>query len=250
MSALAFRDGLRLPVIVAPMFLVSGPDLVVAASRAGLVGAFPAPNARTVGDLDAWCGDVARRAGDATWALNLVCHRSYDRLDAELEVVDVHRPPVVITALGSPEAVVDRVHRYGGVVLADVGTPTHARRAAEAGADGLVLVCAGAGGHTGRYSPFAFVRDVRRWWDGPLVMAGAVTDAAGIRAAEALGADLVYMGTRFLACRESLISDRYRRMVLDAGLSDVVLSDRITGVPANWLAASLAQATDGANGRV
>lgn len=237
-------ERLRLPVIAAPMFLVSGPDLVTRASNAGIIGAFPAPNARTVEDLDRWCAQIAGRVAPdaAPWAINLVCHRSYDRLPAELEVVARHRPEVVITALGSPARVLDQVHAYGGFVLADVAQPRQAHKALEAGADGLVLLCAGAGGHTGSYSPFAFVREVRRWWDGPLVMSGAVADAHGIRAAQALGADLVYMGTRFLATRESLVSDEYRAMVVGAGLTDIVVSAEITGVPASWLKASLAQA--------
>jgi nitronate monooxygenase len=237
----AILSRLRVPVIAAPMFLVSGVDLVTAACREGVVGAFPAPNARTIDELDDWCTRVAAGlAPDAApWALNLVAHRSYARLAEELAVVSAHRPPIVVTALGSPAAAIEAVHAYDGLVLADVSTTAHAEKALAAGADGLVLVCAGAGGHTGGYNPFAFVHEVRREFSGPVALAGGICDGRAVAAARLLGADLAYVGTRFIATRESLVGDAYRQMVADCALADVVLSSRVTGAPANWLRPSL-----------
>jgi len=244
-------DRLRIPVIAAPMFLVSGVDLVLAACRAGVIGAFPAPNARTVDELDAWCTQVRAGLGvdDTLWALNVVAHRTYVRLDEEVEVIAAHRPPIVITALGSPRRVIDVVHGYGGVVFADVSTTTYAERAVTAGADGLVLVCAGAGGHTGSYSPFAFVHEVRAGFDGPIVLSGGICDGRAIAAARVLGADLAYVGTRFIPTRESMVAQAYREMVVACGLGDLVVSDALTGAPASWIRASLeasGEATTGA----
>jgi nitronate monooxygenase len=237
---------LRLPLIVAPMFLISGPDLVIAAGKAGGMGAFPAPNARTLDELRAWLERIDReliaidKAG--MWAINLIMHASYDRFDAELDLVCQHRPRLVITALGSPRRVVDRVHGYGGAVYADVISPDQARKALDAGADGLVLVAAGAGGHTGKFSPFAFVEEVRAFWDGPLVLGGAIGSARALRAARMLGADLVYMGTRFIAARESLVSDDNRAMLVRASMVDIVTTAAVSGVPANWMKESLDRA--------
>jgi nitronate monooxygenase len=234
-------ERLRLPVIAAPMFLVSGVELVLGACRAGVIGSFPAPNARTIEELDAWCRQIAGGLGDgdAPWALNVVAHRTYTRLEEECEVLAVHRPPLVITALGSPERLIDTVRGYGGLVLADVSLIKHARKALDAGVDGLVLVCAGAGGHTGVYNPFAFTHEVRRFFDGPLVVSGGVSDGRAVAAVRALGADLAYVGTRFITTRESLVSDEYREMVVNCGLDDIVLTDSVTGIPANWMRPSL-----------
>ena len=191
-----FTDNMALPVFVAPMFLVSGPELVVAACRAGLGCAFPAPNARTLDDLRDWLHtistDVAALRAAAgpggrvgPWSLNMVVHRTYRRLAAEVELVQEYKPPVVVTALGSPKAVIDAVHAYGGLVFADVTSVSFARKAAESGVDGLVLVGAGAGGHTGPISGFAFVAEVRRFWDGPIALAGALGAGRAVRAAGA-----------------------------------------------------------------
>lgn len=237
-----------LPLIVAPMFLVSGPDLVLAACRAGVIGSFPAPNARTPEILDEWLTHLtAELAADsavkiAPYAANLVVHRSYKRRDADLEVVVKHQAPIVITALGSPRDVVEAVHGYGGLVFADVNSVKFARKAAEAGVDGLILVAAGAGGHTGEMTGFAFVEAVREFWDGYLVLAGGLSTGRAIRAAQTLGADLAYMGTRFIATEESLASDDYRQMLVSATVEDLVLSDALTGIPANWLIPSLKKA--------
>jgi nitronate monooxygenase len=238
---------MTLPVIVAPMFLISGPDMVIAACRAGVIGCFPAPNARELDTLDAWCARIARETGGAAtncapWALNLIAHSSYARFADELEIVKRHKPPLVITALGSPVRVLDTVHAYGGLVFADVSRPVHARKAIEAGADGLVLVSAGAGGHTGSYSPFAFVAEVRRFWPGPIVLSGAISDARSILAAQALGADFAYMGTRFLAAQESLGEPDRKAMTIAVSMEDIVTSAAVTGVPANWMLPSLTAA--------
>lgn len=246
----ALRGGLRLPLIAAPMFLVSGPELVLAACAAGIGGALPAPNARTIEALDDWLRRIAQgiaelqRAGGRVgpWALNLVTHSTYDRLGAELELVERYRPPLVISALGSPVPVVDRVHAYGGLVIADVNSVPLARKAAGAGVDGLALICAGAGGHTGKISAWAFVPAVRQFFDGLVVVGGSIGTGGGVRAAELLGADLVYAGTPFIAARESLASDRYRDMVVRATLEDLVLSRALTGADAYYLRESIVAA--------
>ncbi len=247
----ALRAGMRLPLIAAPMFLVSGPDLVIAACRAGIGAAFPAPNARSVAILDQWLGRIvaettqAREAAPGTvgpWSLNLVTHRSYDRLDAELELVDRHRPPLVITALGSPAAVVERVHRYGGKVFADVSSLAFARKAVAAGVDGLVLVTAGAGGHTGKISPFAFVDALRDFYDGVIVLGGSIGTGGAVRAAELIGADLAYAGTPFIVAQESLAAQAYRDMVVRASLEDLVLTKTFSGADAWYLRESIVAA--------
>ena len=248
----ALRQQLSLPLICAPMFLVSGPDLVVATCRNGVIGSFPAPNARPLDVLDAWMARVARELDDARraepaariapWSINLVVHSSYDRLPAELELVQRHRPPIVITALGSPARVVEGVHAYGGLVLADVGSIAMARKAAQAGVDGLILVSSGAGGHTGSVSPFVFVEAVRQFFDGIVVLAGGLCTGAAIRAAEIAGADLADIGTLFIAARESLAADDYRQMVVEAGVDDLVLTKAFTGANAYYLRRSIERA--------
>lgn len=235
----------RLPVIAAPMFLVSGVDLVSAACRAGVIAAFPAPNCRKLEDLDAWMTHFNAMAAEsptaAPWAANLVVHRSYDRRAQELELVVKHRAPLVITALGSPRELVESVHGYGGLVFADVISPRYAKKAIDAGVDGLVLVGAGAGGHTGNITGFAFVDAVRAFWDGLVVLGGGIASGRGVRAAQTLGADLAYVGTRFVATRESMAAPEYKQMLVEATAEDLVLSDGITGVNASWLKASLAR---------
>ena len=242
----ALQAKLRLPVIVAPMFLISGPELVIAAGKAGIIGAFPAPNARTIDVLDDWLGQItaelsaAGRAG--MWAINMIVHATYERFDAELDLICRYQPDIVITALGSPARPLDRIHGYGGRVFSDVITPLQAKKAIDAGADGLILVAAGAGGHTGLYSPFALVDEVRGFWDGPLVLGGGIGNARGIAAAQLLGADFAYMGTRFIAAPESLVSDDNRAMLVRARLSDIVTTAAITGVASNWMRESLERA--------
>ncbi len=235
--------GLSLPVIAAPMFLVSGPRLVTAVCRAGVVGAFPFPNARDIGTLDQWLGqltdDVTQHPGAAPFAVNLTTHKTYDRLADEIALLENHKPAVVITALGSPAPVIETVQRYGGVVIADVNSVPLARKAAALGVDGLALVSAGAGGHTGSLTGFAFVSEVREFFDGLVVLAGGIASGAGIAAAQVLGADLCYLGTPFIVADESLASAEYRNMVVAATPQDLVLSDKLTGAPAYYLRASL-----------
>lgn len=242
----ALIRNLKLPAIAAPMFLVSGPELVIAASKAGIVGSFPTPNARTTDILENWMGQIVEALADdpdaAPWAANLVVHPSNGRLADDLACVIRHKAPLVITALGSPQRVVEAIHGYGGIVFADVNSVGFARKAVAAGVDGLVLVAAGAGGHTGQTAGFAFVEEVRRFWDGPIVLGGAISTGRAIRAAEVLGADLAYLGTSLIACSESLADPAYKQMVVAAGAEDIVPSKGITGVTANWLRPSLIKA--------
>ena len=247
----SLRTGMRLPLMAAPMFLVSGPDLVIAACRAGIGGSFPAPNARSIEILDEWLGRVVRETAQAReaapgtvgpWSLNLVTHSSYDRLGAELDLVDRHRPPLVITALGSPASVVRRVHAYGGKVFADVSNLAFARKAADTGIDGLVLVSSGAGGHTGKISPFAFVDAVREFWNGVVVLGGSLGSGGAVRAAELIGADLAYAGTPFIVAQESMAAAAYRDMVVRASLEDLVLTRTFTGADAWYLRESIVAA--------
>jgi len=234
-------DRLRLPVVAAPMFLVSGPEMVIAAARAGIVGAFPTPNLRTAQELDRWMAQIAAETAEAPglWAANLVTHSSNARLADDLALVAKYRPPLVITALGSPAPAIETVHGYGGKVLADVITVQLARKAAAAGADGLVCVSAGAGGHTGFLSPFAFISALRAEFDGLICVGGGIGDGAGVAGAVAAGADLVYMGTRFLAAEESMAVAAYKDMVIASALEDLLVSPAVTGTPASWLIPSL-----------
>lgn len=240
---------LRLPVVAAPMFLVSGPDLVVAACRAGIVGAFPTPNARPIEALESWMRDITERLAQARdelgaarvgpWCANLVTHSSNTRLPEDLALVAKYQPPVVVTALGSPKPAIEVVHRYGGLVLADVTNLTLARKAVAAGADGLACISAGAGGHTGTLSPFAFVGAVRAFFDGLIVVGGGISDGWGVAGAVACGADLVYMGTRFIPTLESMADPAYKHMLVDSTVDDLIVSAGITGTPASWLKPSL-----------
>ncbi|MGV9010477.1 NAD(P)H-dependent flavin oxidoreductase [Brevundimonas sp.] len=234
-------DTLRLPVFAAPMFLVSGPEMVIAACKSGIGGAFPTPNCRTVEDLDQWMGRItdALAPGDAPWIANMITHSTNTRLTEDLRLIAEYKPPVVITALGSPRPVMETVKAYGGLVFADVISMKLARKAAEAGVDGLACVSAGAGGHTGHLTPFAFISAVRDFFDGYIAVGGGVGDGAGIAGAVAAGADFVYMGTRFLATEESMAQPAYKQMVVEAGPDDLVVSAAVTGTPASWLKASL-----------
>jgi len=244
---------LRVPLVAAPMFLVSGPDLVIAAGQAGALAAFPTLNARTPDDLDAWLARIMHECAGAPGvpAANLILHASNPRRDADLERVVGHRVPVVIASVGSPAPVVDPVHRYGGLVISDVASVRHARKAADAGADALVLLTAGAGGNTGWLNPFAFVDEVRRFFDGPLLVAGGITHGRQIAALQTAGADLAYVGTPFIAAHESLASDGYKTALIEAGADDIVTTDAVTGIPANFLRSSLvAQGIVDADGRV
>lgn len=230
---------MRLPVFAAPMFLISGPDLVIAACKAGIVGAFPTPNCRTVDQLDQWMTRIAAEVGSAPWCANLVTHSTNARLADDLALIAKHKPPFVVTALGSPRPAAETVRAYGGTLIADVTTPTLARKALAAGADGLACICAGAGGHTGTLSPFAFASAVRQFHQGPLIIGGGISDGAGIAGAIAAGADYVYMGTSFIAAEESMASQPYKDMLAAAQIEDLLVSAGITGTPASWLKPSL-----------
>lgn len=239
---------LRLPIVAAPMFLISGPDLVIAACTSGVVGAFPAPNCRTPAELDTWMGtitDSLRTAADdpgatvAPWAVNLVTHSTNARLADDLALVAEHQPPIVITALGSPAPVMETVKGYGGLVIADVVNLKLARKATDLGVDGLACVSSGAGGHTGHLSPFAFISAVRDFFDGIITVGGGISDGAGVAGAIAAGADLVYMGTRFLPTVESMAQQEYKQMIVDHGPDDLIVSPGITGTDASWLRPSL-----------
>lgn len=240
---------LRLPVFAAPMFLISGPDLVLEACKAGIVGAFPTPNARPIATLNAWMKQITEglaRARDAQpartigpWCANLVTHSSNTRLAEDLALVAKYRPPVVVTALGSPKPAIEVVHGYGGLVFADVIGIGLAKKAVAAGADGLACVSAGAGGHTGFLSPFAFVSAIREFFDGYVILGGGISDGWGVAGAVASGADFVYMGTRFIPTAESMAPQDYKQMVVDSTLDDLIISAGISGTPASWLKPSL-----------
>ncbi|MDQ0200041.1 NAD(P)H-dependent flavin oxidoreductase [Neobacillus ginsengisoli] len=240
---------LKLPVISAPMFLVSGPDLVKNCCLNGVIGSFPAPNARPIEVLNSWMGQLneeleAARSKNpnqkiAPWAMNMVVHSSYSRLKDEIELIKKHKPQLVITSLGSPKNVVEIVHEYGGLVFSDVSDLKFAKKAAEAGVDGLILVASGAGGHAGQINGFAFVDMVRTFWDGIIVLAGAISTGKGILAAQAAGADLAYMGTRFIVATESMAQEDYREMLVEATQEDIILTDAFSGVKANMLKPSI-----------
>lgn len=233
---------LRLPLFAAPMFLVSGTELVIAACKSGILGSFPAANARTSEQLEDWLQQITRAVdpeADGPWAINLVAHKLNKRLAADLELTVKYQAPVVITALGAPGPVVQAVHEYGGLVFADVISIEHARKAAAAGVDGLILVGAGSGGHTGSITGFSFVSAVRQFWGGFLVIAGGITDGAGILASQALGADAAYMGTRFIAATESMAKPAYRQMLIDSTASDIITTNAFTGIPNNMLRPSI-----------
>ncbi|MET4700231.1 nitronate monooxygenase [Constrictibacter sp. MBR-5] len=236
---------LRLPVISAPMLRVSGPDLVAAACRSGVVGAFPTANARTVEELDAWLTDIGGRLAEAERPAAPVCPNliiRQPRLPEDLACLVRHRVEMVITSVGSPAAVVGPLHDIGCLVFADIASLRHAEKAIEAGADGLILLTAGAGGQTGWANPFAFVRAVRAIFDGPIVLAGGVGDGRALRAAEVLGCDLAYMGTRFIATTESMAAPAYKAMLVASGMDDVLLTRAFTGLDASMLRPSIVAA--------
>lgn len=240
----SLRERLSVPVIAAPMFLVSGPELVIAAVRAGVMGSFPTANCRTVGQLDDWMSQMMAASGPDTAPVvpNLIVHRTNSRLAEDLEVICRHRPEVVIASVGSPEPIIDRIRGYGGQVWADVASMRHAEKAIAAGADGLILLTGGAGGQTGWANPFAFARGVRAIHDGPMVLAGGVSDGQAVAAAEVLGFDYCYMGTHFIATAESMAVQRYKDMLVSSSLDDVQLTDAITGLDTSILRPSLVAA--------
>jgi nitronate monooxygenase len=235
---------LRLPVVAAPMFLISGPDLVVASSNAGVVGSFPALNQRTSNGYRDWLDEIAGRleADAAPFGVNLVVHRSNPRLAADLAITVDRKVPLVITSLGLNRDLIAAVHSYGGLVFHDVTSLRFAAKAADAGVDGIIAVTYGAGGHAGPINPFAALGEIRRIFDGTLLLGGAISTGRQVAAARMMGADLAYMGTRFMATAQSMAVETQRRMILDASAADIVYTPAVSGVPGNFLRASLAAA--------
>lgn len=239
----ALRGPLALPVLCSPMFIASGPELVIAQRRAGLIGSFPSLNAREASEFDDWLDQIEDAFDAATpapaYAVNQIIHASNVRLEKDIQICVDHRVPIVITSLGAREDVYDTIHSYGGVVLHDVVNDRFAHKAIEKGADGVIAVAAGAGGHGGAQSPFALVREIRRWFDGPLLLGGAIAHGSSILAAEAAGADLAYVGSAFLATAEANTVPAYKDMVVRSNASDIVYSNHFTGVPGNYLRGSI-----------
>ena len=237
---------LRIPVICAPMFIAGNPRLVIEQCKAGVVGSFPALNARPKEALDQWLTEIetalAGQPGAAPFAVNQIVHKSNDRLEHDVEVCIRHKVPITITSLRAPDDVVAKIHAYGGIVLHDVISVRHAHKALEAGVDGLILVCAGAGGHAGTLSPFALIGEVRRFFDGPLILSGAISSGDAVLAAQAAGADLAYIGTRFLATPEASVPERYKEEILSAAAADIVYTDLFSGVHGNYLKHSVVAA--------
>jgi len=241
-----FIKKLRLPIIQSPMFIVSNARLVIASSRAGIVGSFPTANCRTLEALVESFSEITAALGtgkDALpWSVNIIVSKMYARSNDDLDLILKYKPPIVITSLGNPKEVVEKVHEYGGLVFSDVINLYHSKKAISVGVDGLILICNGAGGHTGDLSPFAFVSEVREIFDGIIIVGGSISSGDSILAIQALGADMAYMGTRFIATQESDATDEYKEMILNATASEIVKSNKITGVNGNWLEQSLKNA--------
>ena len=243
------KDRLRIPVVGSPLFIISHPPLVLAQCKAGIVGSFPALNARPASQLDEWLAEItetlaahdaanpARKA--APFAVNQIVHKSNGRLEEDLALCVKYRVPIVITSLGAVPEVNEAVHSYGGIVLHDVIHDRHARKAIEKGADGLIAVAAGAGGHAGTLSPFALTQEIRQWFDGPLLLSGAIANGGAVLAAQAMGADLAYIGSPFIATREARAVDAYKQMIVDSKAADIVYSNLFTGVHGNYLKGSV-----------
>ena len=247
-----FKGRLSLPVIGAPLFIISVPDLVIAQCKAGIVGAFPALNARPPELLDAWLTRIRQELAEydaahperpsAPFAVNQIVHRSNNRLEHDLALCEKHKVPIIITSLGAREEVNEAAHRWGGIVFHDVINQKFAHKAVEKGADGLILVAAGAGGHAGVISPFAFVAETRQWFDGPIALSGAIANGRAIRAARLLGADFAYIGSAFIATKEANAVDRYKEMITSSSAEDIVYSNLFTGVHGNYLRPSIVAA--------
>jgi len=235
---------LKLPVIGAPLFIISNPDLVIAQCRAGIVGSFPSLNARPLAQLEEWLTRLSSELteADAPYAVNLIVHKSTDRLMDDLALCVKYKVPVIITSLGAREDVNEAIHSYGGIVLHDVINNRFAKKAIEKGADGLIAVAAGAGGHAGTTSPFALVQEIREWFDGPLALSGSIATGDAVLAAEAMGADFGYIGSAFIATDEARADQRYKDMIVASASSDIVYSDLFTGVWGNYLKPSIAAA--------
>lgn len=246
------KKNLRIPVVASPLFIISHPPLVIAQCKAGVVGSFPALNARPAEQLDEWLAQITEElaAHDAKnpeqkaapFAVNQIVHKSNERLQHDLEMCVKYKVPIVITSLGAVPEVNEAVHSYGGIVLHDVIHDRHARKAIEKGADGLIAVATGAGGHAGALSPFALVQEIRQWFDGPLLLSGSIANGGAILAAQAMGADMAYIGSPFIATNEARAVDEYKQMIVDSKAADIVYSNLFTGVHGNYLKGSIAAA--------
>ena len=248
----SLQKGLTLPVICAPMFIVSNPDLVIAQCKSGVIGSFPALNARPKEALDEWLtrikAELAADPNAAAFAVNQIIHPSNERLQHDMELCVKHEVPLIITSLSAPTQIVPPVHAYGGKVFHDVISVRHAEKALEAGVDGLILVCAGAGGHAGMLSPFALVGEIRKFYDGPIALSGAIANGSAILSAESMGADFAYIGTRFIATTEANAQEAYKQCIVDSAAVDVVYTPYFTGVHGNYLKKSIvASGLDPAN---
>ena len=239
----SLQNGLKLPVIAAPMFLVSGPDLVVEACNAGVIGTFPSLNQRTTEGYREWLHDIKSRLSPdaAAFGVNHIVHPTNPRLLADMQVTVEEKVPLVITSLGAVRDVVEAVHGYGGVVFHDIANISHAKKAAQAGVDGLILVAAGAGGHAGVVNPFALVEEVRGFFDGTIILSGCLSTGRDVAAATMMGADFAYMGTRFIATTESQAQSHYKEMIVEAGSMDITYTPAVSGIPANFLTPSLVE---------
>ena len=248
----SLESRLRLPAIGSPLFIISCPVLVIAQCTAGIIGSFPALNARPDSRLDEWLSEIKAalaahdaahpEAPSAPFAVNQIVHKSNSRLDHDLDACVRHKVPVVITSLGAREEVNQAVHSYGGIVLHDVINDRFAHKAIEKGADGLIAVAAGAGGHAGTVSPFALIQEIRAWWDGPLVLSGAIATGRAVLAAQVMGADLAYIGSAFIATREANADAAYKQMIVDSTAADIVYTNLFTGVHGNYLRGSIVRA--------
>lgn len=237
----AFTGGLKVPAIVAPMFLVSGPDLVVESCKAGLCGTFPALNQRSTEGFDEWLYEIEERLGDdgAPYGVNLIVHGSNPRVEADLEICIKHKVPLIITSLGAVPDLVKAVHSYGGLVFHDVIQRRHAEKAAEAGVDGIIAVAAGAGGHAGTFSPFALTSEIREFWDGALILSGSMNHGGHIAAAQMMGCDFAYFGSHFISALESMVADAQKQMIINCSAKDITYTDKVSGVNANFLTPSI-----------
>lgn len=252
MSLPPILQGLRIPVIGAPLFIISNPELVIAQCTSGIVGSFPALNARPAELLDEWLHEITEALAAwnrdhpdrsaAPFAVNQIVHRSNDRFERDMEVCAKWKVPIVITSLGARVELNEAVHSWGGITLHDVIDDRFARKAIEKGADGIIAVAAGAGGHAGRWSPFALIQEIRMWFDGPLILSGAIASGSSVLAAQAAGADLAYVGSPFIATEEANATHAYKQAILDSGAADIVYSDLFTGVHGNYLRSSIASA--------
>ncbi len=245
MTLPAILEGrLKLPAIASPLFIISNPDLVIAQCKAGVVGSFPSLNARPLPQFEEWLQrlDAELTEDDAPYAVNLIVHKSNDRLMDDLELCVKYKVPLIITSLGAREDVNDAIHSYGGIVMHDVINDKYSRKAIEKGADGLIPVAAGAGGHAGTLSPFALIQEIRQWFDGPVALSGSIATGDAVLAAQAMGADLGYIGSAFIATKEARAEDAYKKMIVDSAAEDIVYSNLFTGVHGNYLAPSVRNA--------